>query len=101
MSSPQIDDRRLSNILEKIAIGALSFLLMLLWTDISKMEEKVERLQTNSFTTDNARILEDRVMKNIDGVRVDIKNLTGDLRQEMNGKLDLLIKMQTENPSRR
>lgn len=99
--SQQNENSRLTGILEKIAIGALSFLLMLFWSDLTKMEEKVERLQANSFTTDNARILEDRVMKNIDGVRVDIKNLTGDLRQEMNSKLDLLIKMQTDNPSRR
>lgn len=97
----QSENVRLTGILEKIAIGALSFLLMLLWSDISKMEDKVERLQASSFTTENARILEDRIMKNIDGVRVDVKNVTGDLRQEMNSKLDLLIKMQAENPPRR
>jgi hypothetical protein len=100
MSNPS-EGTRLTGILEKIAFGALSFFLVMQWNDQGKLEDKVERLQASSFTTENARILEDRLTKGMDAIRADVNNKVEGLRSDMNSKLDLLIKMQTETPSRR
>ena len=100
MANPP-ENIRLVSILEKVAISALFLVATYHWTAIGKIEERVYTLQSSSFTTENARILEDRIMKNIDAIRSDVKNETSTLRNEMNSKLDLLIKMQTESPPRR
>lgn len=98
----QSENNRLVNILERLAIGALMLIVTWQWTAIQKNEERIYSLQTSGFTQENARILEDRLTKQIDAIRYDVKNETNALRNEMNGKLDLLIKMQTEqSPSRR
>ena len=97
----QPENIRLVNVLEKLAIGALFLVVSYHWAAIGKLEDRVYNLQSNSFTTENARILEDRLMNHISGFRADMKNETSTLRNEMNSKLDLLIKMQTETPSRR
>lgn len=90
------ESSRLSGIIERIAIGAIAFVMVSLWNDQTRLEERVDRLQTNSFTVESAKALEDRLTKNIDAIRSDVKNETNSLRNEMNSKLDLLIKIQTE-----
>ena len=98
----QSENNRLVNILERLAIGALMLIVTWQWTAIQKNEERIYSLQTSGFTQENARILEDRLTKQIDAIRYDVKNETNALRNELNSKLDLLIKMQTESvPSRR
>ena len=98
----QSENSRLVNILERLAIGALMLIVTWQWTAIQKNEERIYSLQTSGFTQENARILEDRLTKQIDAIRYDVKTETNALRNEMNSKLDLLIKMQTESvPSRR
>lgn len=98
----QSENSRLVNILERLAIGALMLIVTWQWTAIQKNEERIYALQTSGFTQENARILEDRLTKQIDAIRYDVKNETNALRDELNSKLDLLIKMQTESvPSRR
>ena len=97
----QQENNRLVNMLERLAIGALMLIVTWQWAAIGKNEERIYALQSSTFTQDNARILEDRLTKQIDAIRLDVKNETNALRNEMNSKLDLLIKMQTESPSRR
>jgi len=100
MATPQ-ENTRLINIIEKLAVGALFLIVSWQWTAIGKLEERVYSLQSSGFTQENARILEDRLTKQIDAIGISVKNETNALRNELNSKLDLLIKMQTENPSRR
>ena len=96
------ENTRLINIFEKLAVGALFLIVSWQWAALGKLEERVYARQSSGFTQDNARILEDRLTKQIDAIRYDVKNETNALRNEMNSKLDLLIKMQTESvPSRR
>lgn len=97
----QQENNRLINILEKLAVGALFLIVTWQWAAIGKIEERVYHLQSSGFTMENARILEDRLTKQIDAIRLDVKNETNSLRNEMNGKLDLIIKMQTETTPRR
>lgn len=97
----QNENTRLVNVLEKVAVAALFLVVSYHWAAIGKLEDRVYALQTDSFTTENARILEDRLTKNIDAIRYDVKNQTDSLRNEMNSKLDLLIKMQSEPTSPR
>lgn len=99
MATPQ-ENSRLINILEKLAVGALFLVVTWQWAAIGKIEERVYQLQSSGFTTENARILEDRLTKQIDAIRLDVKNETNALRNEMNSKLDLIIKMQTETTPR-
>lgn len=102
MASPNSSENtRMVNILEKIAISALFLIVTWQWTAISKVEERVYSLQEKSFTEEKARILEDRLTKNLDAIRADVNNKVEGLRSDVNSKLDLLIKMQTETPSRR
>lgn len=97
----QQENTRLIDIIEKLAVGALFLIVSWQWAALGKLEERVYSLQSSAFTVENARILEDRITKQIDAIRADVKNETNALRNEMNSKLDLLIKMQTESPSRR
>lgn len=90
------ENTRLVNILERIAVGALFLVVTWIWSNQGKMEDRMYELKSQSFTVDSARILEDRLSKNIDAVRSDINNQVNGLRNEMNSKLDLLIKMQSE-----
>jgi hypothetical protein len=99
MAQPQ-ENSRLINILEKLAVGALFLIVTWQWAAIGKIEERVYHLQSSGFTVENARILEDRLTKQIDAIRLDVKNETNALRNEMNSKLDLIIKMQTETMPR-
>jgi len=92
----QSENPRLLGILEKIAIGAVSLICMWQYNAIEKLEERVDRIQTSSFTVESARLLEDRLTKYIDGIRADVRNETKSIREDMNSKLDLLIKIQTE-----
>lgn len=95
------ENKRLVGILERVAVGALFLICTWIWNSHNRLEERVYHLQASAFTVENARILEDRITKQIDAIRLDVKNETNALRNELNSKLDLLIKMQTESPSRR
>ncbi len=92
---------RLTGILEKIAVAALFLIASYQYNSLTKLEDRVYNLQAESFTEEKARILEDRLTKNLDAIRADVNNKVEGLRSDVNSKLDLLIKMQTENPSRR
>jgi hypothetical protein len=92
----QTENSRLVGILEKIAVGAISLIVVWQYNAIQKLEERVDRIQTSSFTVESARLLEDRLTKYIDGIRADVRNETKSIREDMNSKLDLLIKIQTE-----
>lgn len=96
------ENNRLVNILEKVAISALFLLASWQWNALGKLEDRVYSLQAESFTEAKARVLEDRLSKNIDALREDVGNQMSAFRGDMNSKLDLLIKMNTNNlPQRR
>ncbi len=95
------ENKRLVGILERMAVGALFLICTWQWNALGKLEERVYQLQSSTFTSESARILEDRLTKQLDALRTSVKNETDALRNELNSKLDLLIKMQTESPSRR
>ena len=91
------ENNRLVNILEKCAVGALMLIVTWQWNAIGKIEDRVYELQSKAFTVDQSRILEDRLTKQMDAIRADVKNITTDMRNDLNGKFDLLIKMQADN----
>ena len=102
MATP--DNTRLVNILEKVAISALFLIVSWQYNAQAKLEDRVYNLQAESFTEAKARVLEDRISKSIDGVRLHVDNqisaMRGDMnsmRTDVNNKLDLLIKMQTDS----
>ena len=92
----QKENGRLVNILEKVAISALFLVVSWQWNAITKLEDRVYNLQAESFTEAKARVLEDRISKSIDGVRLHVDNQISSMRSDMNSKLDLLIKMQSK-----
>ena len=91
MATP--DNTRLVNILEKVAISALFLIVSWQYNAQAKLEDRVYNLQAESFTEAKARVLEDRISKSIDGVRLHVDNQISSMRTDMNSKLDLLIKM--------
>ena len=91
MATP--DNTRLVNILEKVAISALFLIVSWQYNAQAKLEDRVYNLQAESFTEAKARVLEDRISKSIDGVRLHVDNQISSMRADMNSKLDLLIKM--------
>lgn len=91
MATP--DNTRLVNILEKVAISALFLIVSWQYNTQAKLEDRVYNLQAESFTEAKARVLEDRISKSIDGVRLHVDNQISSMRTDMNSKLDLLIKM--------
>jgi hypothetical protein len=102
--SNQTENGRLVNILEKVAISALFLIVSWQYNAQTKLEDRVYSLQAESFTEAKARVLEDRISKSIDGVRLHVDNqisaMRGDMnnmRTDVNNKLDLLIKMQTDS----
>ncbi|MGL5013016.1 MAG: hypothetical protein ACRC6V_01840 [Bacteroidales bacterium] len=96
VSLEQKENGRLVNILEKVAISALFLVVSWQWNAITKLEDRVYNLQAESFTEAKARVLEDRISKSIDGVRLHVDNQINSMRSDMNSKLDLLIKMQSK-----
>lgn len=90
------ENNRLVNILEKVAISALFLIVSWQWSSLGKLEDRVYNLQAESFTEAKARVLEDRISKSIDGVRLHVDNQISAMRTDMNSKLDLLIKMQSK-----
>lgn len=90
------ENTRLVNVLEKVAISALFLIVSWQWSSLGKLEDRVYNLQAESFTEAKARVLEDRISKSIDGVRLHVDNQISAMRTDMNSKLDLLIKMQTK-----
>ena len=95
-SLEQKENGRLVNILEKVAISALFLVVSWQWNAITKLEDRVYDLQAESFTEAKARVLEDRISKSTDGVRLHVDNQISSMRSDMNSKLDLLIKMQSK-----
>ena len=91
MANPE--NIRLVNILEKVAISALFLVASWQYNAQVKLEDRVYNLQAESFTEAKARVLEDRISKSIDGVRLHVDNQISSMRADMNSKLDLLIKM--------
>lgn len=92
-SLEQKENGRLVNILEKVAISALFLVVSWQWNAITKLEDRVYNLQAESFTEAKARVLEDRISKSIDGVRLHVDNQISSMRADINSRLDLLIKM--------
>ena len=91
MATP--DNTRLVNILEKVAISALFLIVSWQYNAQAKLEDRVYNLQAESFTEAKARVLEDRISKSIDGVRLHVDNQISSMRADMTSMLDLLIKM--------
>ena len=90
------ENTRLVNVLEKVAISALFLICSWQWSSLGKLEDRVYNLQAESFTEAKARVLEDRISKSIDGVRLHVDNQISAMRTDINSKLDLLIKMQSK-----
>ena len=96
MNDETKENTRLVNVLEKVAISALFLICSWQWNSLGKLEDRVYNLQAESFTEAKARVLEDRISKSIDGVRLHVDNQISAMRTDMNSKLDLLIKMQSK-----
>ena len=90
------ENTRLVNVLEKVAISALFLICSWQWSSLGKLEDRVYNLQAESFTEAKARVLEDRISKSIDGVRLHVDNQISAMRTDMKSKLDLLIKLQSK-----
>jgi hypothetical protein len=95
MATP--DNTRLVNILEKVAISALFLIVSWQYNAQEKLEGRVYDLQAESFTEAKARVLEDRITKGMDGLRLHVDNQISSMRTDMNSKLDLLIKMNQQD----
>ena len=96
MNDETKENTRLVNVLEKVAISALFLICSWQWSSLGKLEDRVYNLQAESFTEAKARVLEDRISKSIDSVRLHVDNQISAMRTDMNSKLDLLIKMQSK-----
>ena len=96
MNDETKENTRLVNVLEKVAISALFLIVSWQGSSLGKLEDRVYNLQAESFTEAKARVLEDRISKSIDGVRLHVDNQISAMRTDMNSKLDLLIKMQSK-----
>ena len=96
MNDETKENTRLVNVLEKVAISALFLIFSWQWSSLGKLEDRVYNLQAESFTEAKARVLEDRISKSIDGVRLHVDNQISAMRTDINSKLDLLIKMQSK-----
>lgn len=95
MSNPS-EGTRLTGILEKIAIGALFLIVGWMYNAQEKLEDRQFGMQGEMFTENKARVLEDRLNKNIDAKFAESNNRMEALRSEMNSKLDLLLKYTRE-----
>lgn len=80
----QNENPRLTGILEKVAISALFLIVTWQYNSITKLEDRMFNMQGEMFTEQKAKVLEERISKNIDAIRSDI-----------NSRLDLLISIQT------
>ena len=96
MNDETKENTRLVNVLEKVAISALFLIVSWQWSSLGKLEDRVYNLQAEGFTEAKARVLEDRISKSIDGVRLHVDNQISAMRTDMNSKLDFLIKMQSK-----
>lgn len=95
MANPE--NTRLVNILEKVAISTLFLIVSWQYNAQEKLEDRVYNLQAESFTEAKARVLEDRISKSIEGVRLHVDNQISSMRADMNSKLDLLIKINQQD----
>lgn len=91
-------DARLFDLVQKFALAALLLIASYHWSEIGKLEQRVFELQRSSVTVDGVRLVEDRLAKQMDAVRLDVRSETQALRTEMNSKLDLIIRLNSEKP---
>lgn len=90
------EDGRLFDLVQKFAIGLLTVLMTYQWNEVTRLEQRVYDLQRNSVTVEGVRLIEDRLTKQLDGLRIDVKSETSALRHEMNSKLDMLLQFQKD-----
>lgn len=90
------DDSRLFDLVQKFALGLLTILMTYQWNEVTRLEQRVYDLQRSSVTVESVQLLENRITKQLDGLRIDVKSETSALRHEMNSKLDMLLKFQSE-----
>lgn len=67
-------DRRVSGIMEKVAIGALSLVMAYQYNAIQTLEDRMYRMQSEKFTPEDAMALEDRIGKRIEAVQANMDN---------------------------
>lgn len=91
-------DARLFDLVQKFALAALLLIASYHWSEIGKLEQRVFELQRSSVTVEGVRLVEDRLAKQMDAVRLDVRSETQALRTEMNSKLDLIIRLNSEKP---
>lgn len=100
-SSQQLkEDGRLFDLVQKFALAALLLIASYHWSEIGKLEQRVFDLQRSTVTTESVQLLEDRLSKNIEVIRQEVKSETQALRVEMSSKLDLILKLQQRERSR-
>ncbi|MNF50948.1 hypothetical protein D3C85_173280 [compost metagenome] len=87
-------ETRLTGILEKIAIGALFLIVGWQYNAQEKLEDRQFSMQGEMFTESKARVLEDRLNKNIDARFAESNTRIESLRSEMGSKLDILLGLQ-------
>lgn len=88
------EDGRLFDLVQKFALAALLLIASYHWSEIGKLEQRVFDLQRSAVTTEGVQLIEDRLSKNIDSIRIDVRSETQALRAEMNSKLDMLLQFQ-------
>lgn len=101
MSSTDVKtDARLFDLVQKFALAALLLIASYHWSEIGKLEQRVFDLQRNSVTVEGVRLIEDRLAKQMDAVRLDVRSETQALRHELTSKIDLLIRLNSDNPNK-
>jgi len=66
--------KQVSGLLEKVAIGALSLVMMYQYQSIEKLEARMYEMQGSSFSQKDAVVMEDRIIKRVESVVADINN---------------------------
>lgn len=100
-SSQQLkEDGRLFDLVQKFALAALLLIASYHWSEIGKLEQRLYDLQRSAVTGESVQLLEDRLSKSIDSVRIDVKSETQALRTEMSSKLDLILQLQKSERER-
>ena len=66
--------RQVNGILEKVAIGALSLVMMYQYNSLEKLEARMYEMQGDSFSQKDAVVMEDRIIKRVESAVADINN---------------------------
>jgi len=77
------DNSKLFDMMVKFSVAVLLLITSYHWQSITELNSRVYDLQRNSVSSESVLMLENRVTKQIDS-----------LRDDVNYKLDLLIKLQ-------